>query len=514
VKKLVATLAGLVLLFAWQLSIFRTDLQPTYKIQLGGLHSEDHFVYFLYYKNLFPVATMESGRDWDFYFGPATFVPEPSRLVYTKEGAEKIFTDKGSSLVQEWGHTIRNENHLQTYLFLPDAWRRGSPELAETRLTNAAVFMLSLAAVYLAFFFARRFALGLFVVVLIGSNPFQLFSAYREENIKSWPITMFCVAAALIAPLMMGVKLRWPWRVALMIVIGLVFGTTYQIRSETACAMLGVAAVVCTMWDWTWKSRVAMVSLIAASFVVTIMSWNVFFERKIAESTRAVAAAGGHVYPGPLHGYHPLWASLWPGLGDFDRTHGYSLGDGAPIAYLEPLLQSRYQERMPWWWSMSREKQGRDAQDYYDADRIYYRYPFDSPNTATLLREKVIHDVTSDPLWYAGIIVKRIWRILSETTPVQFFLTERVTLRVPFHGVFAILIFGVAAWRRDWAAFRLLLLSLPLSLVPLAITSGAGFTYFSIYHLCAFAVLLSWLASWLTIWRQGRHASVPAVGST
>ena len=508
--QLVMLAIGVVLLLLWQLSIFRTDLQPTYKIGLGGLHSEDRFVYFLYYKNLFPVASMDGGRDQEFYFGRDEVQPEPNRLSYSPEAATRVLAERGSSLVQEWGHTIRNENHLQTYLFLPDAWRRGSPQLAETRLTNAAVFMFALAAVLVAFGLAGRSVLGLFVVVLIGSNPFQLFAAYREENIKSWPITMFCVAAALLAPLVAGMKLQWKTHAALAVTIGLVFGTAYQIRSETAAALMGVVAVFLMVRELSWAKRATVAALVLVTFVGTLLSWNRFFDQKIAESTRAVAAAGGHVYPGPLQGYHPLWCSLWPGLGDFDQTHGYATGDAAPIKYLEPILRERFHEEIAWWWGTSREQQGRSPSDYYDADQIYYRYPFDSPNTALLLREKVVADVTSDPLWYGGILLKRVWRILTQLTPVQFYLAPSVVLRVPFHGLLALVVFGVAGWRRDWTAIRLLLLSLPLSVVPLVITSDANFPYFSIYHLCAAAIALSWLVTAGSQWRRGRGSAMPS----
>jgi hypothetical protein len=493
-------LLGVPFLLLWQLSIVRTDLQPTHKARVGGLHSQDRFVYFLYYKNLFPVATMESGRDWDFYFSNDEVQEEPNRLTYSAEAAQRILTEKGSSLVQEWGHTIRNENHLQTFLYLPDAWRRGTPKDAESRITNAVVFMLGLTAIYVAFFLSRRFALGLFLVLFLGSNPFQLFAAYREENILSWPITMFCVAAALAAPMIAGRTLPWQFWAPLGVFTGFLFGTAYQIRSETVAAMMGLVAVVLTLWERPWRSRLAQVGVLIVAFGGTLLAWNAYFEKKIAESSQVVARAGGHVYPGPLQGHHPLWASLWPGLGDFDRTHGYNLGDAAAITYLEPLMRSRFNEEMPWWWGTSREKQPRVASDYYDAARIYYRYPFDSPHTATLLREKVIHDVTHDPLWYAGILAKRVWRILNQTTPVQLYVNPSITLPLPFHGLIAVAIFGVAWWRRDWTALRLLLLSLPLSLTPLVITSAANFTYFSIYHLSAAAIGLSWAAFGVRRW--------------
>lgn len=491
-----ATVVGVLALMAWQLSLFRTDLQPTHDPKVTGLHSQDRFIYFLYYRNLFPVATLESGLDWYFSYSPDWIPPQPSRLEYSPAGADRQLTEHGASLVQEWGATIRSENHLQTYLFLPDAWRRGSPQLAETRLTNAAVFMLALAGLFVAFAASQRWALGAFLVVLIGSNPFQIFAAYREENIKSWPITMFCVAAGLMAPLIAGRSLRGGTRATIVVAIGLLFATSAQIRTETITTLLGVIVVLLTLWEMPWRARVGLAALTLVSFGVGLLSWTAFFDHKIEEARQVVRQAGGHVYEGPLEGHHILWASLWPGLGDFDRTHGYALGDAAPIAYLEPLLKSRFNEDIAWWWGVSRKSSPRRPSDFYDADHLYYKYPFDAPNTAVLLREKVLSDIAHDPLWYLGILSKRAWRILGETTPVQVFLTPRAVIRIPFHGLMAVMVLLAACWKREWVALRLLILSLPLSLIPLGITSAAGFTYFSIYHLIAAAVLLAWVASW------------------
>src|SRR6266699_1062361 len=92
---------GVPFILLWQLTIFRTDLPPIYKAGVGGLHSQDRFVYFLYYKHLFPVATMESGRDWNFYFSNDDVTVELDRLTYSAEAAQRILSEKGSSLVQE-----------------------------------------------------------------------------------------------------------------------------------------------------------------------------------------------------------------------------------------------------------------------------------------------------------------------------------------------------------------------------------------------------------------------------
>ena len=486
----------------WQLSIFRTDLEPTHNIRLSGLHSQARFVYFLYYQNLFPVATLESGRDWEFYYTDAAVPVEPNRLAYNKDAARRIIAEKGSSLVQEWGHTIRWGNYLETYLFLVDAWRLGSPEHAEARIAGTLAFMLALAAVYAAFLLVGRGTLGVILVLLLGSNPFQMFAAYRENNVKSWPITMFCVAVALLAPLIAGKKIPLRGRVVLAVVIGLLFGTAYQIRSETAAAMLGSTVVFMTASGASWRSRVATTVLVFATFAGALAAWHAFFEHKIAEATQVVTRAGGHPYPGPLNDAHNLWTSLWSGLGDFDTKYGYASTDHGAVIYAEPVLRSRYGQELSWWWGISREKQGRIASDYYDADHLYYRAPFEAPHFQEVMRDKVIHDITHDPLWYGAILAKRAWRILNQTTPVQFFLRPGLTVPVPFHGLVALAILAIAAWLRDWTGLRLLVMAFSLSAMAFVVNAGGNYTYFGTYHVCAAAIGLSWIVSRVSLVRR------------
>jgi hypothetical protein len=315
---------------------------------------------------------------------------------------------------------------------------------------------------------------------------------------------MFCVAIALLAPLIAGRKVPLYARVLLAVAMGVIFGTAYQIRSETAAAMLGSVVVFLSASGASWRSRAATVVLVFAVFVGTLQLWRAYFDVKIAEATEFVQRAGGHPYLGPLAHAHNLWTAVWCGLGDFDTKYGYESTDHAAVTYAEPILRSRYRQELPWWWGLSRAKQGRTAADYYDEARLYYRAPFEAPHFQEVMREKVLHDITHDPLWYGGILAKRVWRILNHTTPVQIYLRPGITLPLPFHGLIAVAVLAIAFWRRDWTAVRLLAVAAALSAMALVINAGGNYTYFGIYHVCAAAILLSWIPAMVSRVRRGR----------
>ena len=81
---------------------------------------------------------------------------------------------------------------------------------------------------------------------------------------------------------------------------------------------------------------------------------------------------------------HDIWISIWEGLGDFDRTHGHVWDDEV-------------------------------------AQGLTGDWRLGSLRSAEILRGHVVAHVGSDPLWYAGILAKRVaatlaqWKILPWT---------------------------------------------------------------------------------------------------
>ena len=112
------------------------------------------------------------------------------------------------------------------------------------------------------------------------------------------------------------------------------------------------------------------------------------------------------------------------------------------------------------------------------------------------MRDQFLDDVRHDPMWYLSIVGQRVWRVLNQTTPVQVFVTSNLRLPIPFRGYLVIPIVLMATWLRDWFAVRLIAFSLPLSLTSLAVYSGGNTPYYGVYHLCAAAILVTWLLAY------------------
>ena len=161
--------------------------------------------------------------------------------------------------------------------------------------------------------------------------------------------------------------------------------------------------------------RLAVAAASSASFTGVTQGWGMWFDAKFDQAWKVAAAAGGHPYNGPRDHAHAFWHPIWCGLGDFDTTHRYAWADDGAARYAHPILRDIYGVPVPEW-------DGGDWAYYgtfWDAGRRYYKMPYEMPHYAEVLRDKVLGDIAEDPGWYAGILGRRAWRLLTETAPVR-----------------------------------------------------------------------------------------------
>jgi hypothetical protein len=80
---------------------------------------------------------------------------------------------------------------------------------------------------------------------------------------------------------------------------------------------------------------------------------------------------------------HAFWWGVWTGLGDFDRVKGYRWRDASAAAAVAAAGGPQI------------------TGYYYD------------PRSETILRDAVTRDIRDDPLWYAGILARRVLATVS-----------------------------------------------------------------------------------------------------
>jgi hypothetical protein len=476
-------LLGLALIAVWQMDFFhrapRLDTRYVHS-QATGMNEEWRFVYFLYYTGLVPVVASDAH---------ARLKADPAYNKFDRESARRVIAEAGDALAMDAGQTIRAGDMGRVLLYLPYAWWRGDTRDPRLAPTHAVAFTLALGALYGAFWWLRDPILGGVAVALLGSNPYQLYEVHARENVFGWAITAGIVTLALAAPLLRRRDLR-PSAWLLVLSIGAILGTIRQIRPEPG-AIVASAILACLLVCRTsWLRRAALAAVLVASFVGASAAWQAYFDHKFDEATRIVAAAGGRVYHGPRDRYHAFWHPLWCGLGDFGQKYGYEWRDKAAAHYAAPIVAQRYRAlgREPNW-------------SYLFWDPIYYE----------VLADKVRHDIAHDPLWYAGVIARRIVRVFRWTTPVRLAVGPW-WIDLPWSGLATLPLLLALACTRSWAMLKLACFPLGTSLPAVLVFSGTyrGQTYTGWFHVIAAAIVLSALidvARELSYRRARRSAS-------
>jgi hypothetical protein len=232
------------------------------------------------------------------------------------------------------------------------------------------------------------------------------------------------------------------------------------------------------------RTRIALVLALLATLSIgtRISTW--FIDHKLEESKAAVAAVGGSPYTGPVAHFHEFWHAIFCGLGDFDTKYGYEWADRVPYHYAYPELQARNPDKKldPDSWLQ---------EDWYDAARKYPVFYSETPGYHEIVRDKVLHDITHDPLWFMGIVGRRASLMAREAKPVGVSFGSVLLYLNGSHLVYACLpLFVFLTTSRRWAHAKLLLFTLPLSIAPLLVYSGGGMTNYSSFHIFGFFLFL------------------------
>lgn len=467
-------ISGLVLIPIWQTSFARhTDgIENTYRQAGTGRMGQDfwrEFFYFHYYLGLFPVISEESAQE------------------YSVEGAKALLRDHPDSILMEKRHKIRDGDLGQLFVFWVDALLRGTAEGATVRPFNVLVFCASLMALWAALWWAGYPGLGILLTVLVGSNPHQLYEVYVNEHVLGFAISFAFLMLALHVPLM-GARAapRWyPW--FLPVFAGLCVAVARQIRPEPYQILVAIPVIYLTAPGLTWRMRGAMAGLFLTTVSMGTSGFTAYFDREFREATIRVEEIGGHVYNGPRRNYHLVWFPIFAGLGDFGSDKGYQWNDRNVYQYGLPILEARLGIDLDW-------QGGLYLNHYYDDAKKYGKKLEDYPEFMEIVREKVVRDISGDPAWYAGILWKRLNVIATQTTPARLAWGGHWTTIV-FWPIAAIPLALALALSREWFLLKLLLFTLPLSLVTLFVISSKGTSYYACYHLFVFPVFLAYLAT-------------------
>ena len=479
-------------------------LDKTYRLTASrGLFDVRDFFYAYYYLGRYPVtvgATMASATP-ETPFELLWHAERPPE--FSREGTERFLREHGSNLIMDMNWTFHSGERGRIFLFWPDTLLKGAPRDPSVRPCHVIVFIIALCALFVAFWAVRQPVLGTAMTLLLGSNPFQLYSAYGDENVFSWPISTAMLVLALHLPLLRADRLPRLslWLVPLL--TGVLVATVETIRTEPVPIMASAALTYLFLGRAVpRRPRLVALALLICSYGAMTASWDAYFFLKFHEAKRWVAALGGRPMPEdhfPLR--HRVWHSMWCGLGDFDVKYGHLFDDRLAFHLAFRILESKYHLDVP-----HLKPTGYFFDDaFWDEKKTYAKTGDELPHYYDVIRDDLLEQITRDPGWYAYILKRRAWRLLSEATPIQVALDPWLRLTVPFHGLILLpLLLGLIA-TRNWMRVKLALFTLPLCLPALVIYSGLGMHLYACYHMVAAAILLALPVEALLRWHSRRR---------
>ena len=490
-------LAGCLLLVGWQMQVpdDPAQLDRTYERSVGfGLYRYriQKFFYFFYYTGKFPISTkMDVGHlrwnEKDAWRALGDDAGVVSRLDQKWKTPKLIMEDRGF---------LRTGDLGKIFLLYPHAWVNGTPKRATLRAFNRGLGIASLLALFVSFALLNHRLLGTTLVLVLGSHPFQMVELYAKNNIFGHPIAIASLMLALHAPLILTSRPRGRWVYLLPIVSGVFLASFRETRLEPALVILSVAG--CYLFvAGGWRRRTLLVGMLAVTAMVTSTLWTRYWDAKFEDAYAIVERQGGVTFDGDWNTHHAFWHSLWWGLGDFASDKGYWPDDRAAHAYGIPRVNQRFGTKY------RTNPYSRSLRDYYTAERKHRVKPETLPEYGLVLKEKVLGDIRADPLWYAGIIVKRLDRLFSLATPIRLGIGARY-VDVPFSAWLFLPAILWLAYLRRWDQLKLLAFYLPASLSTVAVFSGKSMPYNSAFHLVLFAVVVCWAAQALSAARTLR----------
>lgn len=369
-------------------------------------------------------------------------------------------------------------------LFLPEVWMHGSPENASVKTACFMLFMAGLLSLFLSFWMSGYRLLGGLLVLFVGSDPFQVFQVYRNSNVFSISISVALLVCALNLRLLLPNVGNRRWHFAAAVVSGALLAWAKGIRVEAGFMIYALIPLYFVLDGVRLQRRAFLVGSLLAAYLLTNQVHAFIFDALYSRAVSFISQHGGTPYEGPRRHHHVVWHTLATGLGDFGQKYGYAWDDRTIFALGVPKVIERYHPDYRF------EEGGFVFKNSHDAKGVYPIQPEDLPEYETVLREKILSDIWNDPVWYAGVLARRAWRILSELTPVSVAL-GKYRIGVPVHGLVILILLGFLIRRRDWFEVKLVLFTLPLCLGPLLHYSGGGLTYFALYHVFGAALIIA-----------------------
>lgn len=431
----------------------------------GFIHnSASKFFYFNYFLDQYPLYSKKPIKD------------------FSEEGARKLLSESGPDLLMEYGYWTRLGEHFRNNLYFFKSFFTRSAENPSIIPFNIFIFFITLVGLYYAFARNGKPLLGLILVVLFGSSPFLRHEIFLRENVFGLMVLISLQILIINVKFVFNKKVNSYLIFLLPVLTGVLIGIGDQIRTESKILIFSAIFIYLFAGNTKIRNRLFMILLVCYSYIFTHNYIQNYYQLKIQKAKKTLVKYNGTSYTGPIIPSHNLWHPLACGLGDHDSKYGFEWKD----LWSYKLFLPKYNQKYGTNYQMNK---GYILNDYYNNEPFYPKKPELLPGYEEIVKEYTLNKIKSDPLWYGSIMIKRVWTILWNTSPVRMSVSI-FDLPIPFNGLLALFIFIIFVLNKLWVPAKLIFYTLPFTATPLIIYSGRNSTYLTSYHIFAFGIIL------------------------
>lgn len=428
------------------------------------------FIYFYYYKGLFPLASADTNK------------------VFSVQGAEASASKRPLDLRMEWGHWSRFGESARIWLYMPYCWLKGSAKNPQITFT---VFLLHLLVIQLShwiFYLINKPFSGVIFNLIFCCTPFMVYEVYCNNNVFGL-MSIFSVFLFLAHLPVIVKKVSVRYVLLIGAVCGFFSAIMHNIRAESLPMMASCIFIYLTYHQWPWYRRFLPVLFLLSLFFLTDSVIQNYFLVKKNHTTEYVKKVGGVPFEGGATIVHPFWHPIFCGLGDYDKKYHHYLHDTFVYNYALPILRKLHNEEYKY-----PGKTPYEMNEFYDSTHYYYKKAETLPGFDSIVKQKFLSDVGNDPAWYGGLILSRTRDFFFNLSPLGISLNNLI-IPVPFHGIIFFCLIFLVFVNKDFRLLKILLFLTPLASSVILIYSAYNSSYQSIFHYITFALLLDFLAS-------------------
>jgi hypothetical protein len=402
-----------------------------------------HFFYFQYYLNLFPIAI-------------------PGEKEYNKTAATSLLQQKGYESLMEVEHWTRLGENARIWAFYPSAIWNKSAENPTLKGFNSLVFLISLLIFFVGFFAVKMPLQGMILTIMLLLTPFFHYEVFARENIFALLHCSFLILLGINLPIIFGGYKKFLPVFISSIITGIIIGFFTEMRAEIKALTISFLLIYTFSKYVSLKLKLVGILLFFLFFGGTKWAIRQHFDNKFDEAAKIVRIHKGNVYTGNRIKEHNFWHPVFCGLSDFGSDKGYEWDDRIAYNYALPIMKEKYE--------VDYKYSGQyHLDEYYDLAHKYYIKFDEIDGYEDIIKANVLEQITKHPWWYLKILLKRVWVILTITIPFNYL------------GILLVPLVVLLFWYKNFNYLLLFFASLSLSATPLIIYSGRGTAFNSMY---------------------------------